>query len=219
MNEQIDHSSKEDECASNVRNTKVSVLQDRAMSHTAKQKTSAPPHQKKNVTVTGDSMLNGTSEKGLSRAHNVKVTNFPGRTSDKIVEKLDDLIKDKPNDLVIDIGTNNLTNNVKKILNNVKKILKKVSANAPSTNLAFSSIIVRKDKRNIEKSIADTNARLKNFCMQKGIEFINNNNIKENFLGKKKLHLGQRDNSVFAKNLLKYINWKEQFNSLFNSEI
>ena len=92
------------------------------------------------------------------------------------------------------------------MLNNGKKKLKKVPANASSTNLAFSSIIVTKGKRNIEKSKADTNARLKKFCMQKGIGFINNNNIKEDFLPKKKLNLGQRGNSVFAKNLLKYTN-------------
>ena len=110
--------------------------------------------------------------------------------------------------MVIHIGTNDLANNVK-LLNNVKKILKKVPANAPSTNLAFSSIIVRKDKRNIEKSTADTNVRLKIFCMQKGIGFINSNNIKEDFLGKKKLHLDQRGNSAFSKNMLKYINRKD----------
>lgn len=72
-----------------MRATQVSVLQDRAMSHTAKQKTSPQPHKQKDVTVTGGSMLNGISEKG-----NLKVTNFPGGTSDKIVEKLDDFIKD-----------------------------------------------------------------------------------------------------------------------------
>ena len=109
--------------------------------------------------------------------------------------------------------TNDLTNNVKLLK------LKKVSGNAPSTNLAFSSIIVRKDKRNIENSIADTNARLKNFWMQKGIGFINNNNIKEEFLGKMKLHLSQRGNSIFAKNLLKYINTEDWINSLCNSDI
>ena len=112
----------------------MSVLKDRAMLHTAKQKMSSQPHQKKKVTVTGDSMLNWVSEKDLSRAHNVKATNFPVGTSDKIVEKLNDLIKDKSDDLVIHIGTNELTNNGK-LLNNVKKLLKIVSANAPSTNL------------------------------------------------------------------------------------
>lgn len=42
--------------------------------------------------------------------------------------------------------------------------------------------------------------------MQKGIGFINNNNIKKDFLEKKKLYLGQIGNSVCAKKLLKYIN-------------
>ena len=149
--------------------------------------------------MSGDSMLNGISEKYLSRTHKVNVTNFPGGATDEIVEKLDNIIKDKPDDLVIHIGTNDLMNNVK-LLNNVKKILKKVSANAPSTNLAFSSIIVRKDIRNIEKSIVDTTARLKKFSMQRGIGCTNNNNIKEDFRGKKKLYLDQRGN------LLKYIN-------------
>ena len=55
------------------------------------------------------------------RAHNVKVTNFAGDTIRKIVERLDNLIKDKPDDLVIHTGTNDQTNNVK-LLNNVKKI-------------------------------------------------------------------------------------------------
>ena len=149
--------------------------------------------------MSGDSMLSGISEKYLSRTHKVKVTNFPGGATDEIVEKLDNIIKDKPDDLVIHIGTNDLMNNVK-LLNNVKKILKKVSANAPSTNLAFSSIIVRKDIRNIEKSIVDTTARLKKFSMQRGIGCTNNNNIKEDFRRKKKLYLDQRGN------LLKYIN-------------
>ena len=60
------------------------------------------PHQKKKVSVTRDFMPNRISKKGLNRAHslgeliNQKVTNFPGGTSDKIAEKIDDLIKNKP---------------------------------------------------------------------------------------------------------------------------
>ena len=83
------------------------------------------------------------SEKGLSRAHNVKLTNYPGGTSDETLKKLDDLIKDKTDHLVIHIGPNHLTNNVK-LLTNVKAILKKESENAQSTNLVFSFNIVRK---------------------------------------------------------------------------
>ena len=55
-------------------------------------------------------MRNGIAEKGLNVKHNVKVENCPGRTSDERIEKLDDFIKDKPFDLVIHVGTNDLTN-------------------------------------------------------------------------------------------------------------
>ena len=65
----------------------------------------------------------------------MKVTNFPGSSSHKTVQKLDDLIKDKPDNLVSQFGTNNLTNNVK-LLRKLKKILKKVSINAPLRNLS-----------------------------------------------------------------------------------
>ena len=100
-------------------------------------------------------------------------------------------------------------NNVK-FLNNVKRISKKVSTNATPANLAFSSITVRKVKRNIEKSTPDTNVRLKNFYMQEGIGFINNNSIKEDFLWKSKLYSRKRGNSYQQ---LQIINMED---SLFN---
>ena len=41
-------------------------------------------------------MLNGVNEKGLSKSHNVKVKNYPGATSEDIIDKIDDLLKVKP---------------------------------------------------------------------------------------------------------------------------
>ena len=135
--------------------------------------TQTEPLIKKEIVLTEDSMVNGISEKGLSVNHKVKIVNFPGGTSEKILEKLDVIIKEKPDKLIVYDGTNDITNNVNH-LTNVKKILNKVSKELPSTAIAFSSIINRKDKTNVQKTLTDTNARLKNFCVQKGISFINN---------------------------------------------
>ena len=44
---------------------------------------------KKEVVVTVYSMLNGISEKGVSKPHRVTVENFPGGTSNEIVANLD----------------------------------------------------------------------------------------------------------------------------------
>ena len=72
-------------------------------------------------------------------------------TSEKILEKLNDIIKEQPDDLIVRVGTNDLTNSVN-ILINVKKIFNKILKESPSTATTFSSIINRKDKKNIPKT-------------------------------------------------------------------
>ena len=66
-------------------------------------------------------MVNGISKKGLSVNYKVKIMNFPGGTNEKILEKLNDMIKEKPDDLIGHVGTNDITYN-KNLLTNVKKI-------------------------------------------------------------------------------------------------
>ena len=91
-------------------------------SFNSKQKieTQTEPLSKKKIVLTGDSMVNGISEKGLSVNHKVKIVNFPGGTREKILEKLDIIIKEKPDDLIAHDGTNDITYNVN-LLTNVKK--------------------------------------------------------------------------------------------------
>ena len=75
-----------------------------------------PAQEKKKIVLTGNSIVNGISEKGLSVNQEVKTVNFSGGTSGKLLEKPDDIIKEKPDDLIVHVGTNDITNNV-----NVKK--------------------------------------------------------------------------------------------------
>ena len=45
-----------------------------------KNSNSEKKQEKNKINVTGDSVLNGVNEKGLSKSHNVKVKNYPGAT-------------------------------------------------------------------------------------------------------------------------------------------
>ena len=117
-------------------------------------------------------MVNGISEKGLSINYKVKLVNFSGSTSEKILGKMDYIIKEKPEDLIFHAGTNDITNNVN-LSTKVKKLFNNFSKESPLTSIDFSSII------NIQKTLTDKNTRLKNFRMQKGISFIDNSGIKE----------------------------------------
>ena len=71
----------------------------------------------------------------------------------------------------------------------INKIIKQVSREVSSTNLAFSSIIVRKDRQKLNKSLSEANTDLKIFCLQESIDFINNKNISESCLAKNKFLL------------------------------
>ena len=158
----------------------------------------------KNVFVVGDSMLNNISERGISKQHSVKVRNFPGATTERINEETDDILQSKLDSIIIHAGTNDLATKINP-LNNLRKILKKCNELSPKTRLAFSKVIVRKDKVNLERGRQDINSRTKNFCQQKGIGYIDNSNIIENHLGTKKLHLNSKGNTAFAKNLINFI--------------
>ena len=73
---------------------------------------------KRKILVARDSMLNNIHEKGLSKQHTVKITNFPGAATKTVVEKLENLLKSK---LDVHDGTNDLPKNIN-CLNNLREV-------------------------------------------------------------------------------------------------
>ena len=120
-----------------------------------------------------------------------------------ILDKVDDLLKVKPDCLLIHVGTNDLTNNVN-LRNSVKKMVKKMKNSSPKTKLVFSSAILRKGKKHISKKVGETNQRLKNYFKQKILILLIIAILQKN-TGNKSLHLNKTDNSILLKNILKYL--------------
>ena len=88
-----------------------------------------------------------------------------------LLEEPDNLIKYQPESVIIHVGTNDLTNGTN-MLNNAKKIVKELTTKLPKVKIAFSGLITRKDKKNLDKNVTETNKRLKNYCRQKDIDYI-----------------------------------------------
>ena len=61
----------------------------------------------------------------------------------------------------------------------------KMKQKSPNTILSFPNMIIRKDKKNLEKLRDDTNSRLKNYFFQKNLRLVIHDNLKENHLGVK----------------------------------
>ena len=132
---------------------------------------------------------------------------FPGRTTETVLNKVEELVKSKADSLIMHAGTSNSAKG-KNVLTNVKKILEKKRKYSPETKVVFSGLIIRKDQRNIHKDEIDTNARLKNFSSPKNIDYIDNTNINEDHLVVKKLRHNKKGYSMFAQNSIKYLRSK-----------
>ena len=75
--------------------------------------------QKKRLVITEDSKLNRIHEKGMFKNYRVKVNNLPAGTSATILENIDQLVKSKPDCLIVHAGTNDLANGIN-LLNQLK---------------------------------------------------------------------------------------------------
>ena len=80
------------------------------------------------------------------------------------------------------------------LVNDVKK-------ESPDTEIAISGLVTRKDKPGIERKVSSLNTRLKNLCARSQLYFIENDG---SCLGKKKLHLNIKGNSILARNFVNY---------------
>ena len=61
-------------------------------------------------------------EKGLSKNSRVKINNFPAGTSETVLEEVEELVKNKPDTLIVLAETNDLTKMIN-VLNNVNKYI------------------------------------------------------------------------------------------------
>ena len=77
-------------------------------------------HKNKKAIVIGNYMVNNINERELTKSKKVLVRSFPGAMSEKILEEMDEIIKEKPDFIISHTGVKDLTNNIN-LLNSAKK--------------------------------------------------------------------------------------------------
>ena len=77
--------------------------------------------KKTRIIITGDSLLCSINDKGLAKENHVKIQNFPGRMTESILNEVEELVKSKPDSLIVHVGANDIAK-CKNVLTNVKKI-------------------------------------------------------------------------------------------------
>ena len=156
---------------------------------------------RQNVTIIGDSMLNGIVERGLQKELDknqnnktkVKVRNHPGATTTQMIHHVTAQLMDKPDLLIIHCGTNDLTKkdmnengeNTVKIdtIKNMNNIFKLIQEKSPSTQIAWSNITTRKDRDKPKKhaffdtTIKKLNAEMRPVCAHNQAKVLEHTNF------------------------------------------
>ena len=162
---------------------------------------------KKSVFIIGDSMLNGVYESQIKDENfDVQLKCFSWAKVADVSDKLGDFIEQKPDCIILHVGTNNSPNmSSNEIIDEILTVKHRIEKEAPETKVVISAPIVRTDNGKAALTIRNIIKHLQ----QLGIEIINNENINHKDLGRKGLHLPKYGKSKFAKNL------KSKLNKLF----
>ena len=144
-------------------------------------------------------MLNSINEEGLfNERYKFKVKNHSGAATEDICDFIKPEVRKKTDIIIVNAGTNGITNNTKSF-ENYKKITDTIKSKLPNCKYAVS-----KDKPDIEKKVIEFNSRLSKFCSKNKIDIIENKNLDGSCPSFKKLHLN-KGNSYLANNFLDFL--------------
>jgi lysophospholipase L1-like esterase len=177
-------------------------------------------------------MLNGVAEKGLRRDHFFRVRAHPGFTSEDMVEAITPYARQRPDNIVLHIGTNDLTKKSNKdpslpiqqrpkidTISNLRQVFNIIRREAPSTQIVFSLATLRLDKPELRGLVSDLNNRITQLCTSFQIPVLAHDNFDANCLTKPQrtepnghrtgkpgggLHSTPNGNKVLANNFIEF---------------
>ena len=132
------------------------------------------------------------------------VKSFPGATTEDIEDFVKPLLRKKPDNVVLHIGTNDLNTQEPRLrVEGIVNLALQIEGDAPETNLAISGLIARADDKDVK--VSSVNRIFKKFCRQNHWNFIEHNNINQTHLNWGGLHLSKSGSALLAQNFCKHI--------------
>lgn len=163
--------------------------------------------KRQRVIICGDSMVNGIHSDGVStKSFLTTVKPFGGSTSLDMKDYIIPSLKTKPEKLIIHVNpTNDLIKNILNTTENFSAIVETVKELSPDTQHYFSEVCLRKDFQSAYQKVSALNKSIKSFCQSRNIALIDNSNIDQSCLARKKLHLNARGIGKLAVNFKSFL--------------
>ena len=148
--------------------------------------------------ITGSSIIMGLEEKRLQK-YQAKVRPFPGACVDDMFDYLLPLLKKRPTNIVLHIGSNDAAfKSANDIANEIRSLKAFIEKLVPGVKLFLSCPIIRLDNNKANNTLLKLATLFKH--MESNI--ITNDNIDASCLGKKGLHLNPKGSGRLAINFI-----------------
>ena len=163
--------------------------------------------------IAGDSVLKHLKAHKMSKDNNkVRVSTFPGCTTKDMRDHIKPIIRKKPDQLIIHVGTNSLRDSESPTAcsEEIIDLVSWAKSAAPGTEVVLSSLTARSDDDQIATQVEEVNSNLKKFCRQNKWKMIVHSNITaEHHLNRSGLHLNKVGTSRLARNFLDFLKNKD----------
>ncbi|XP_022785905.1 uncharacterized protein LOC111326225 [Stylophora pistillata] len=165
------------------------------------------PNRQKKVIIAGDSVLKHLQGHKMSRNSRVKVSSFPGCTMEDMQDFVKPVLRKKPDEIILHVGTNSLRScdtRPRACAEEIIDLAKMVSCESPA-KIALSSLLCGSDDEALASKIAEVNTILTNCYILKSWGFVDHSNISTSNLNRSGLHLGKSGTFRFAQNFINYL--------------
>lgn len=178
----------------------------------AESKVAEQGENKRSTTVIiGDSIISRLQGWRMSDKNNkVVVRSFGGAKVNDLFHYLVPTLEDKPDRIILHIGTNDLKNEEpREVSEKVVKVCEFIEKKSPNTEIVISELTPRSDSENANKSSCEVNKILRSFNRTRDWKFISHSDMNTGCLNSRGVHLNSRGTSVLARNIKLYISQKD----------
>jgi len=123
--------------------------------------------------IAGDSVLKHLKAHKMSKDNNkVRVSTFPGCTTKDMRDHIKPIIRKKPDQFIIHVGTNSLRDSESPTAcsEEIIDLISWTKSAAPGTEIVLSSLTARSDDDKLATQVEEVNSNLKKFCRRKKME-------------------------------------------------
>ena len=161
------------------------------------------------IIIAGDSILKHLNAHKMSKDNNkVKVATFPGCTIRDMRDHIKPILRKKPDQLIIHVGTNSLreSESPSACSDEIINLVSPIKRDATDTDVVLSSLTARSDDGQLAIKVEDVNSTLRDFCCQNKWKIITHSNIvADHHLNRSGLHLNRIGTSRLARNFVDFI--------------